>query len=83
MLNPARHMMGKRQTDWITMPSVVPIPSRSRPKLETVSAEVLCSVTKYSRATRITTTLLMTGVHMLGPNRPRTLSTAPSSESIP
>ncbi len=42
MLNPARHMTGNRQTDWITMPSVVPIPSRSRPKLETVSAR--CAV---------------------------------------
>ena len=36
-----------------------------------------------STPTRITTTLLMTGVHMLGPNRPRTFRIAPSSESIP
>ena len=31
----------------------------------------------------MTTTLLMTGVHMLAPNRPRTLRIAPSSESMP
>ena len=41
------------------------------------------TVTRKMRTTRITTTLLMTGVHMLAPNRPRTLSMAPSSESIP
>ena len=40
-------------------------------------------VTMNSTPTRITTTLLMTGVHMLAPNRPRTFRIAPSSESIP
>ncbi len=33
--------------------------------------------------TAITTTLLMTGVHMLAPNRPLVFKIAPSSESIP
>ena len=40
-------------------------------------------MTMNAAPTRMTITLLMTGVHMLAPNLPRTLRIAPSSESIP
>ncbi len=31
MSKPARHITGKSAIDWMTMPSVVPMPSRATP----------------------------------------------------
>ena len=84
MLNPARRSTGNRQIDWTTIPAVVPMPSSSTPLPDSVCGVLLVpSVTMNRTPTRMTTTLLMTGVHMLAPNLPLTLRIAPSSESIP
>ena len=84
MENPARRSTGNRQIDWITMPSVVPMASRWTAPGETVSGSVFFPATrKNTPPTMITTTLLMTGVHMLAPNRPLVFRIAPSSESMP
>ena len=84
MLNPARRSTGNRQIDWITMPSVVPMASSSMPPVEMVcGVRFSPSVRMNSPPTMMTTTLLMTGVHMLAPNRPLVFRIAPSSESIP
>ena len=83
-LNPARFTIGNRAIDWITMPSVVPRPRRSIPKeLTFYGVRFVPSTTRNRVKTPITTTLLMTGVHMLAPNRPLVFKIAPNSESIP
>ena len=66
------------------MPSVVPMASRWTPAGETVCGSVFFPTMRMnSPPTMMTTTLLMTGVHMLAPNRPLVFRIAPSSESIP
>ena len=84
MENPARRSTGNSAIDWITMPSVVPMASTWMAVDETVSGSVFFpAMKKKIPPTIITTTLLMTGVHMLAPNRPLVFRIAPSSASIP
>ena len=66
------------------MPSVVPKPSNCTWLAVIEEADTpMPPVTMNSSSTAITTTLLITGVHIGAAKCPRALSTAPASELIP
>ena len=69
------------------MPSVEPRPSRAsapavNPPLFS-SPSAVPMVMRYVVSTATATTLFAIGAHIIGPNRPRELSTCPTSTNIP
>ena len=66
------------------MPSVVPMPSsRTWPEVIVTGVRPAPATARYISRMRITTTLLITGVHIGAANRPRALRIAPASELTP
>ncbi|CAM5345355.1 hypothetical protein SSPIM334S_02015 [Streptomyces spiroverticillatus] len=78
----AARSAGASARAWTAIPAVVPQPSRAVSDALSVSPPPSDSA-RNSPNTPMTTTLLRTGAHIIAPNRPRALSTCPSSVNSP